>query len=165
MARNTGSDTSVSPVAAASFSRDARLTASPITVRSRFSSDPISPTTTVPLLMPMCRPTWAWIFRREASSRFTASIRPNIPRAARTARSGSSSWAVGWPNTAITRSPSYLRTVPSSAAIGLLMCSKEMFTASRTSSGSRPADRAVKPDRSANRMVSRRRSSVGGVMD
>ena len=41
-----------------------------------------------------------------------SSIAACIARPARTARSGSSSWATGAPNTAITLSPMYLSTVP-----------------------------------------------------
>jgi hypothetical protein len=39
-------------------------------------------------------------------------IASRISAAARTARTGSSSWAVGIPNAAITASPTYFSTVP-----------------------------------------------------
>jgi hypothetical protein len=84
-----------SPAAAACSKRAATLTASPVT-----SVSPSPPTTTSPVLIPM-----------RASSPCPA-IACCISDAARTARSASSSCAVGMPNTAMTASPANFSTEP-----------------------------------------------------
>ena len=84
-----------SPFGALCSSRAATLTASPVT-----SVSPSPPTTTSPVLIPI-----------RASSPCSA-IASRISAAARTARSASSSCAVGIPNTAITASPTNFSTEP-----------------------------------------------------
>jgi len=55
---------------------------------------------------------------------FSSSKALRIPRAARTARAGSSSWAVGTPKAAITASPMNFSTVPPSASMAPRMVAK-----------------------------------------
>ena len=102
-ARNVRSPTSTSPGSAACWSRAARLTASPVTRKSRPG---VVPVTTSPVLTPI-RSTNGTA-RRSA----TAASRERMSSAARTARSASSSCATGTPKTAITASPMNFSTVP-----------------------------------------------------
>src|ERR1700736_1738388 len=88
----------------------------------------------------------------------TPSIRSS---AARTARSASSSWDAGVPQTATTASPINLSTEPPYRAMTLRAVSKYRVRTSRTSSGSRLSDRVVKPTRSAKSTDTTRRSVAG----
>ena len=78
--------------------------------------------------------------------------------AARTARSGSSSWARGAPHTAISSSPMILSTVPPCASITGTSAPKQSSRSSFTASGSRPSAMVVNPARSAKATVTTRRS-------
>ena len=98
------SSTQTWPGAAADCTRAAVLTASPATMPC--CSAPIV-TATSPVTMPT-RMARSGIARSEP----IASIRATSSRPARTARSASSSWAVGTPQTAITASPMNFSTVP-----------------------------------------------------
>ena len=102
-ARNVRSPTRISPGSAACCRRAARLTASPVTRKSRPG---VTPVTTRPVLIP--------IRSAIGMSRRSPSVvsRERITSAARTARSGSSSCATGTPKTAITASPMNFSTVP-----------------------------------------------------
>jgi len=102
-ARNVRSPTSTSPGSAACWRRAARLTASPVTRKSRPG---VVPVTTRPVLTPIRRTSGT--ARRSA----TAASRERMRRAARTARSASSSCATGTPKTAMTASPMNFSTVP-----------------------------------------------------
>ena len=82
-------------------------------------------------------------------------------KAARTARSGSSSCATGAPNTPIAASPMNLSSVPPNRSIAAFAAVWKGISVRRTSSGSASSDRSVNPTRSANRTVTTRRSSVG----
>src|SRR5262249_14784412 len=82
-------------------------------------------------------------------------------RPARTARSASSSRATGAPQTAITASPMNFSTVPPYRPIRAEHSSKYRLRSPRTSSASRPSEYVVNPTRSANRMLTTRRSATG----
>ncbi len=102
-ARKVRSPTSTSPGSAACCRRAATLTASPVTRKSRPMSEPVA---TTPVLTPTRRiRSWPWRRAMPVS-------RDRMPSAARTARSGSSSCAVGTPNTAMIASPMNFSTVP-----------------------------------------------------
>ncbi len=85
-----------------------------------------------------------------------------IRSAARTARSGSSSWAAGTPNTPSTASPMNFSTTPPCASICLRARVKYADSIRSMSSGSADSDVAVKPTRSQNSAVTTLRSSGGG---
>jgi hypothetical protein len=96
------------PAGATSFSFDAKLTASPISVNSRSSGPLTSPATPSPVLMP----TWmssgvgsdaVWLYSR---------TRRRISIAAFTAACAAFSIATGAPKTAMMQSPRYLSTEP-----------------------------------------------------
>jgi hypothetical protein len=76
-----------------------------------------------------------------------------IASAARIARSGSFSCAVGAPNSAITASPICLSIVPPCAMIAASRRVHSAFIVALTSSGSIVSDIAVKPETSANSTV------------
>ena len=85
-------------------------------------------------------------------------------RAALTARSASSSWAVGVPHTAITASPMNFSSVPPYSVISRRQVSKYRVRNSRTSSGSRVSDSGVNPTMSAKSTETSRRSvAAAGV--
>ena len=79
--------------------------------------------------------------------------------AARTARSASSSCAVGTPKTATTASPANFSTVPPYAAMCPAARSKNPVTRRRTISGSLPETSAVESTRSTNSAVASLRST------
>jgi hypothetical protein len=127
------------------------LTTSPMAV-----TDPaarMAPTSTSPVFTPtrICR-SWP---SAPASSRSVACMR----RAARTARSGSSSWATVAPNSATMASPTILSTWPPKLVTSAANRSKHRSTMSFTRSGSSRSERPVNPTRSANSTVTMRRSS------
>ena len=95
------------PGSAACSSRLARFTASPVT---NPSPDPWSPATTSPVLMPIRQASSTPQVWR--SSLFSSARARCISVAVLTARSASSSWVTGTPNTAITSSPRNRSTVP-----------------------------------------------------
>src|SRR3954470_24378576 len=80
-------------------------------------------------------------------------------RPARTARSGSSSWATGAPKIARTPSPARSLTVPSKDSITPIIRATASATISLSSSGSSRSPSAVEPTRSAKSAVTTRRSS------
>ena len=104
VARHVASSTSTVPGVAALWTREAELTVSPSTMPS--ATLPMvtatSPVTTPPRASSPSRP----------ASRPSAGTNETISNAARTARSASSSFAVGAPQTAITASPMNFSTVP-----------------------------------------------------
>ena len=83
-----------------------------------------------------------------------------IATAARTARSASSSCAIGTPKTATTASPANFSTVPPYAAMCAAARSKNAVTRRRTTSGSLPATSAVESTRSTNSAVASLRSMI-----
>ena len=105
------SPTTISPGAAVCSSLAATFTASPVTkeLPSR-----LRPTTTSPLLTPIRRTSW--------SPNSSCSLR-RIATPARSARSASSSCAVGVPNAAMTASPTNFSTVPPAASTSALIAS------------------------------------------
>ena len=129
------------PGSATCWRRAARLTASPVA-----NVESPAPVTTSPASMPMR----AW------SSR--SSIESRISSAARTARSASSSCAVGMPNAAITASPANFSTVPPWVSIQRETRSKNCVTRRRTISGSLAETSDVESTRSTNRTVASFRS-------
>ena len=88
-----------------------------------------------------------------------SSIAPCMARPARTARSGSSSWATGAPKTAITLSPMNLSTVPPKRVTSSPSRLSARSTMDLSASGSIRSATAVYPERSANSTVALRRSS------
>jgi hypothetical protein len=109
----------ISPAAAAASSREATLTASPVTIRCPKA---ISPATTGPVLIPI-RHSMA----TPRSARISGSIsvsRRLMWTAARQARSASSSCTAGTPKTAITASPMNFSTAPPCDSIASCMTSK-----------------------------------------
>ncbi len=97
---------------------------------------------------------------RSASSSRTQS---RIASAARTARSGSSSWAVGAPKSATTASPMNFSTVPPKRSSSFRRRWWYGASSARTSSGSICSARDVKPTRSAKTTVMTLRSSRAGA--
>ena len=93
------------PPAASALSREATFTQSPMTLYWRLTSEPRSPATATPELMPM--PTRASSGLRAASC---ASSSRCIATAARTARAAWSGRAIGAPKTPSTASPMNLST-------------------------------------------------------
>ena len=96
----------IEPTEAASDSREAVLTVSPTTV---YASAAWTPASTSPVLSPTRSPSRRPPPSSSATSRLTSCC---MLTAARTARSASSSWAVGAPNTAMMPSPVSLSTWP-----------------------------------------------------
>jgi hypothetical protein len=92
---------------AAAWRRAAVFITSPAAIHSPALGLAPRATTTSPVLMPMrtesCRPGF---------SAFIRASRSRIAKAAWIARSGSSSWAMGAPNSAIIASPAIFSTVP-----------------------------------------------------
>ena len=146
---------------AAACSLAATFTASPITVSSRRPSGPTGAKMTSPVLIPA-------LTQSPPKSAASSSARRWISRAARTARSASSSWAIGAPNTAISASPMTLSTMPPNRSTTSPISFMQPSTIERISSGSVRSESEVNPDRSANRTVTQRRSpsslspTVGG---
>ena len=119
-ARAVRSDTAIWSGSATCCSRAARFTASPVTMGSPGAAATAASTSPVftPIRISRVVP---WV---RSSRRFTSSSRWSIRRAARRARAGSSSWAAGTPNAAITASPMNFSTVPPSASISSRMAAK-----------------------------------------
>ncbi len=115
---SVGSPRRISPGSAACSSRAATLTASPVTRASP------APATTWPVLTPI---------RASKPSAVTAS---RSSTAARSARSASSSWSTGMPNTAITASPMNFSTVPPWRSRAIRASSKYRAWRLRSASGS-----------------------------
>jgi hypothetical protein len=103
VARHVVSPTRIPSTGAFDWSRAAVLTTSPATMPSPSSGRAPSETSAWPVLTPM----------RSWSSACSSRIQSRMASAARTARSASSSWETGAPNTAITASPMNFSTVPS----------------------------------------------------
>ena len=128
------------------------MTPSPITEYSCRPAIPNPPATTVPVLMPKCKP------KSVPRAALKSSNAADISNAARKARSASFSWVSGAPNSAITPSPINLSSVPWYFSITGTSRSKQSFIKSRTASGSRLSENAVKPATSANITVMNLRS-------
>ncbi len=143
----------ISPGEARCSRRAARLTGSPVTSVCR-----PPPVMTSPVLMPIRsfrdRP------RRATSSRSRAPTSSRISTAARTARSASSSWALGIPKTAITASPMNFSTVPPWKVITRSARRKAVSISSRSGSGSRCSPSSVDPTTSAKSTVTSLRAAV-----
>ena len=133
----------ISPGSAICWSRAATLTASPV---AKVESD--SSATTSPASIPI---------RASSPSPWTES---RIATAARTARSASSSCAVGIPNAAMTASPANFSTMPPCVAMHCETCSKKELTRRRTTSGSLAVTNAVEPTRSTKSTVASLRSTL-----
>ena len=143
------------PGSAADCNRAAAFTVSPVTMASPGRGSVVARTSPVFTPMRICNMT-SWLCTSEA---FTSSRRRSILIAARTARVGSSSCAVGTPNAAITASPMNFSTVPPSPSISSRIAAKNRSRTSRMCSGSSCSPRAVEPVTSANRTVTSFRSS------
>jgi hypothetical protein len=113
-----------------------------------------APTSASPVLTPMRMRIGA---SRSCSNARTVSC---IRRAARTARSASSSWATGAPNRATMPSPTILSTWPPKLMMSAASRSNISSTRFLTRSGSSRSDSAVKPTMSPNTTVTTRRSSL-----
>ena len=150
------------PGSAVCSMRAATFTASPIAEYSCLSSEPTSPTTTAPVLMP------TRTFRSSPRSRATfsrsAAIEETISSPAITARCGSSSWAVGAPKNARIASPMRRATVPSCRTTGSMRCANASFMTSVQSSGSSSSAIAVEPRTSQKSIVTTRRSPDPAAM-
>ena len=147
-ARCVASPTRTEPGGATDWRRDAVFTRSPATM----------PCPTAPIMTaasPVSTPARASIPGPSALTAWTSSS------PARTARSASSSCAVGAPQTAITASPMNFSTVPPYRAITSDARSKYRPSTARTSSASRSSAKGVNPTRSANRIDTTRRSVDG----
>src|SRR2546421_1218903 len=142
-------------MAAASASRAAVLTVSPMTV---YSSAACTPATTSPVFRPTRSPSGAPPPRSSSSTRRTARC---IDSAARTARSASSSCATGAPNTAMIPSPVSLSTCPPKVLTAPARAAMTRSVTAPTRSGSRSSAQAVKSDRSPKSTVTTRRSVAG----
>ena len=92
----------------------------------------------------------------------TSAIAACIASPARTARSGSSSWETGAPNTPMTLSPMYLSIVPPCRSTSSPSRRRARSMSVFIRSGSRRSETAVYPERSAKSTVALRRSSGGG---
>ncbi len=147
-ARRVASPTSTVPGFAADCSRAAVLTMSPATI-PWFTAPSV--TAASPVSTP-ARASMPWPRTATASTSSSA---------ARTARSASSSWATGLPQTAMTASPMNFSMTPPYRPTTSWARSKYRPRVSRTSSLSRPSAKGVKPTRSAKRMLTRRRSAAG----
>src|SRR5262249_6417938 len=113
--------------------------------------------TTGPVLMPRWSLTGP---PKQISQRvLRSSTRSSIRSAARRARSGSSSCATGAPNTAMTASPTNFSTKPPYCSMTSASILNRSFWNARTSAGSSRSLSDVKPETSANRTVTRRRSA------
>ena len=150
--------TSTEPGWACDCRRAATFTASPSAANSTRSPAPIAPVMTGPVLMPI-RTLRASTPHPSATSRPNVAMSSTMRRPARTARSASSSCAVGAPKSARTPSPARSFTVPPNASTAMTMRATASPTTSLSSSGSSRSPRAVEPTRSANRAVTSRRSS------
>ena len=148
--RVSGPTTTV-PGSAASWSRLAVFTTSPMAVYSRPART--VPTSTSPVLMPT---------RMRTGTPPSAAMPAMVccmRSPARTARSASSSWATGAPNSATMASPTTLSTRPPKSSMSSARRSKHRSTRAFTCSGSSSSERAVNPTRSAKRTVAMRRWS------
>jgi hypothetical protein len=98
-------------------------------------------------------------FTAARASSSSSATRSRITSPARTARSASSSRALGAPKTAITASPTNLSSVPPQRSISDFARAWYACSRSRTSSGSADSDAAVKPTRSTKSTDTTLRSS------
>jgi hypothetical protein len=130
------------------------LITSPETMPSPRSGRASSETSASPVLTPI-RTSSA----RLGSASFSSAIASWIAIAARTARSASSSWATGAPNTPTTASPMNFSTVPPWRSSSWRSLAWNVPRIARTSSGSSRSARPVEPTRSANTTVTTLRSS------
>ena len=144
---------STSPGPAAVWSRAAAFTTGPVTRSCPAGPTPVAAT-------PDSMPTRTRSGSASPSALPRRRRRPRIARPARTARSASSSWTVGSPNTAITASPMNFSGRPRRACNSSVAASKNAPRTSRARSGSRRSPRPVESTRSAKRTVIILRSSV-----
>ncbi len=158
VARRVASPTAIPPTGATACSRPASATTSPVT-RSPTCGPGPSVTTASPVSIPIRTASGAL---EPVSSRpsLRSSISCWIRKAARIARSGSSSCAAGAPNTPRTPSPTNLSSVPPKASSTRLIAAWYGRRVAFTSSGSARSERSVKPTRSQNRTVTILRSSL-----
>ena len=121
-----------------------------------------SPATFSPTCGPVANVTTASpVFTAARTGISISEVRAWIANAARTARSASSSWATGAPNTPIAASPMNLSSAPPNRSISSFAIAWNGISVRRTSSGSAWSERDVNPARSANRIETTRRSSTG----
>ncbi len=114
------------------------------------------PANTSPWLIPM--PTPISGLPEAAHRRFSSSIACCIAIAASSARSGSSLWAMGAPQSAMTASPMNLSRVPPCSKITSTISVKYSLRNLATASGPMASAIAVKPRMSLNSTVTGRRS-------
>ena len=134
--------------------REARFTASPITVYSEYTSDPKRPAITVPVFTPMPRNTSG---RRSVRwARFSSRMAICISTAHSSARSTSSSRATGAPNSTMIESPMNLSMVPWYLNTTSDNRARQRLSAAMTADAGCEPDSAVNPRRSASRMVTSR---------
>ena len=154
--RMVAASTITPPTGAAPWRRAAVLTTSPATIPSPRSGRAPRATTASPVVTAA----------RTATSRpspRSSSMVSRMRSAARTARSASSSCAVGAPKTAMTASPMNFSTVPPKLSMSALTRSWYGLRVARTSSGSARSERSVKPTRSTNSTETTFRSSPAGT--
>ena len=140
-ARRVRSAARISPGSAMVCSRAAVLTTSPVTMGSPEGASPAARTSPVLTPIRICSVS-PWV---ASSSVLTSSSRRRMRIAARSALAGSSSWADGTPNAAITASPMNFSTVPPSASISSRMPPKKVAMTSRSCSGSMPFAQRRRP--------------------
>ncbi len=116
---------------------------------------PTSPTRTRPVFIPIriCSGVSPALAVRFSLTPTKVRSSACISRAVRIARSGSSSWAVGAPKSAITASPMCLSILPPWAVITVSRRVQSAFIIALTSSGSIVSTIAVKPEMSAKSTV------------
>src|SRR6266498_2262820 len=151
--RYVPSATTIPPTGAISWRRAAVFTTTPATIPSPTASA-LSATTVSPVVMPM-----RTARSSPGASSFISSMARSMANAHRTARSGSSSWTMGAPNTATTASPMNFSTVPPWRSMARRSRVKYELRVARTSSGSERSERVVKPTRSQKSTVTTLRSS------
>ena len=149
------SPTTTDPLGASDCIRDAVFTTSPATASPTWGPEP-NATIASPVFT-------ATRTASSGSTRRRSSIDSRIRSPARTARTGSSSWAMGAPNTPMAASPMNLSRVPPNRSMSAFTRVWKGTRIRRTSSGSARSDRSVKPTRSTNRTETTRRSSVRGA--
>src|SRR6266516_4655257 len=158
VARYVSAPTMISPTGACCCRRDAVFTTSPATIASPSAGRAESVTTASPVFTaPRIRSSSSgWSALRVPTASRTA-------RAALTARSGSSPWAVGAPKTAMTASPTNFSTTPPNDSSSSRTVAWYGVRIARTSSGSSRSERDVNPTRSTKTTLTIRRSSRSAV--
>ena len=155
VSRRVASSTRIPSGGAALCSREAVLSTSPAASCSPCSGRAFRLTSASPVAAPTRTDSPS-----DGSSAFSSEIASRTASAARTARSASSSWAIGAPKTATTASPMNFSTVPPKRSSSAFARAWYGARKPRTSSGSRRSERPVKSTRSTKTAVTTFRSSA-----